>query len=178
MDCRTSKDMIQCELDGTLECDEARELASHLETCAECSRIRNELLAIDDALSNVPIEIAPHRVTESILAEVSRRKAAHQLAEPLAIGAAVLAGAGLTVFGALKATSAGAGGGLWAWLVQGKNIAVEKLGWVTERAPEIAPGGDAGVFMDVAVWAAVAALLALVIIGGRRLSRELREDLS
>lgn len=177
MDCRKAIDLIQNELDCTLGAEDARELASHLEACPDCARVRSELLAIDDALSRVPLNVAPHRVTESILEEVSRRNATHQLAEPLTIGAAVAAGAALTVFGALKATSAGSGGGLWSFVLRARSFAAERLGWFAERAPEVAQGSDGVGAVDIAVWVAVAALLALVVIGGRRLSRELREDL-
>jgi anti-sigma factor RsiW len=73
MDCRSALELIDLELDGELAREDAAALAAHVNSCAECRRERELLLALDRALVETRLERAPAGLEEAVRSEIVRR---------------------------------------------------------------------------------------------------------
>jgi anti-sigma factor RsiW len=110
--CPTIRPLLELYVDGELDTARGRELESHLEGCADCSRVRQQLLSLRQALrSEVPRFPAPAGLREHIRNEVRRASRPRYVVPPQVwpwlTAASLLLAAGGVVFGVRGGRSSG-----------------------------------------------------------------------
>lgn len=113
MDCATSQEWIDLDLEGELPAAERRELAAHLAGCAECGKVRAEGAALLASLAGDRLAVRPgfrDAVMQALPAAGWEARHPRAWALPLALFALV-GGAAAALFG-ISAARLGASGAL------------------------------------------------------------------
>jgi len=177
MDCRESKRLIQMELDGEISPADARRLAEHVEVCDACAAEREEMLALERELVDLPIERAPGNLVREVVESIEKERVAGRWIEPAIIGASVVGATTAAVVGVVRATGSGRPRGLWQFLQDVPSWLESRVGAVVERMPGVeAAELEPGIAIAIgAVSIVVASLVAVAVVRFLRdSSRQLR----
>jgi len=103
--CQEMRLLVQADVDGELQAAEAARVADHLESCVECARLQQRLLALSDTLRRkLPKHRAPDHLRQAVRAQLPGARAGRQAARrwPAGLAAAMVGmAASLALFAVL-----------------------------------------------------------------------------